>query len=141
MEVKMSRLQQVLEKSALYSSILMQNMTALKEQQKAEFQRRLAEKKKSAKPKPTAKGRGRKGGKRARAEDEEEGESDGEGSSSKKRKGVAGNPVDDDVEEPPIFQQPALITGATLKNYQLEGLQWMVSLHQNGISGILGVCS
>ncbi|KAJ7584720.1 lymphoid-specific helicase isoform 5-like protein [Mycena floridula] len=36
-----------------------------------------------------------------------------------------------------IFTQPALITGAKLKNYQLEGLQWLVSLHQNGISGIL----
>jgi ATP-dependent DNA helicase len=37
-----------------------------------------------------------------------------------------------------LFQQPALVTGAKLKNYQLEGLQWMVALHQNGISGILG---
>jgi ATP-dependent DNA helicase len=41
-------------------------------------------------------------------------------------------------EDSPMFPQPALVTGAKLKNYQLEGLQWMVSLDQNGISGILG---
>ncbi|EEB98680.1 hypothetical protein MPER_01768, partial [Moniliophthora perniciosa FA553] len=38
-----------------------------------------------------------------------------------------------------IFKQPDLITGAKLKDYQLEGLQWMVSLHHSGISGILGM--
>ncbi|KAF9066436.1 SNF2 family N-terminal domain-containing protein [Rhodocollybia butyracea] len=37
----------------------------------------------------------------------------------------------------PKIQQPSLITGATLKPYQLEGLHWMASLHANGISGIL----
>ena len=59
----------------------------------------------------------------------------------KRKKGANGHAVlaQDTAEgEIPIFQQPALITGATLKSYQLEGLQWMVSLDQNGISGILG---
>lgn len=48
----------------------------------------------------------------------------------------------DDSEESPAakstFKQPALLTGATLKDYQLEGVAWMAGLHQNGISGILG---
>jgi len=60
---------------------------------------------------------------------------------SKRRKGVDGEILfthEEEAEPQPIFQQPALITGATLKPYQLEGLQWMVSLDQNGISGILG---
>lgn len=39
------------------------------------------------------------------------------------------------------FTQPALITGAKLKDYQLEGVAWMVGLYQNGISGILGTCT
>jgi len=59
----------------------------------------------------------------------------------KRKKGANGHAViaEDAAEgEIHIFQQPALITGATLKSYQLEGLQWMVSLDQNGISGILG---
>ena len=49
----------------------------------------------------------------------------------------------DEEHEPPMFQfqQPSLVTGAKLKPYQLEGLQWMVSLDQNGISGILGELS
>ncbi len=45
-------------------------------------------------------------------------------------------------ESKTMFEQPALITGATLKDYQLEGVAWMAGLHQNGISGILGTsCS
>ncbi|RPD53898.1 hypothetical protein L227DRAFT_589139 [Lentinus tigrinus ALCF2SS1-6] len=39
--------------------------------------------------------------------------------------------------EKSTFEQPALITGATLKDYQLEGVAWMAGLYQNGISGIL----
>lgn len=33
--------------------------------------------------------------------------------------------------------QPALVTGGTLKSYQLEGLEWLVSLYENGLNGIL----
>jgi ATP-dependent DNA helicase len=36
------------------------------------------------------------------------------------------------------FKQPTLVTGAKLKDYQLEGVAWMAGLYQNGISGILG---
>lgn len=34
-------------------------------------------------------------------------------------------------------QQSKLVTGATLRDYQSEGVQWMLSLFSNGISGIL----
>ncbi|KAF8129893.1 SNF2 family N-terminal domain-containing protein [Boletus edulis] len=37
----------------------------------------------------------------------------------------------------PEFLQPALVTGGKLKEYQLEGVEWMVSLDKNGVSGIL----
>ena len=43
----------------------------------------------------------------------------------------------DEVQEAG-FEQPALVTGGTLKSYQLEGVAWMVTLWKNGISGILG---
>jgi len=61
----------------------------------------------------------------------------------KKRKVADGEAVavHEASDEQIVFQQPSLITGATLKPYQLEGLQWMVSLDQNGISGILGMCN
>lgn len=42
-------------------------------------------------------------------------------------------------EETSGFQQPALVTGGTLKSYQADGVAWMVSLWENGISGILGM--
>ncbi|EIN06874.1 hypothetical protein PUNSTDRAFT_90611 [Punctularia strigosozonata HHB-11173 SS5] len=35
------------------------------------------------------------------------------------------------------LEQPALVTGAKMKDYQLQGLAWMKSLYENGISGIL----
>lgn len=35
------------------------------------------------------------------------------------------------------FQQPKLVSGTQLKDYQLEGVAWMAGLHENGISGIL----
>jgi ATP-dependent DNA helicase len=47
--------------------------------------------------------------------------------------------LDDSQEEEKAYhgEQPALITGATLKSYQLAGVQWMVSLYENGLNGIL----
>jgi ATP-dependent DNA helicase len=35
------------------------------------------------------------------------------------------------------FAQPTLITGAKLRDYQLAGVQWMISLYENGLNGIL----
>lgn len=34
-------------------------------------------------------------------------------------------------------QQPALVTGGTMREYQLEGLEWLKSLWMNGLCGIL----
>ena len=39
------------------------------------------------------------------------------------------------------FQQSSLVSGGTLKGYQLEGVAWMATLWENGISGILGSSS
>lgn len=76
--------------------------------------------------------RRRKGRKRAIVESEEE-EEEEESLVSKRRKI---SETSEDASQ--VIRQPSLITGATLKPYQLEGLQWMASLHTNGISGILG---
>lgn len=38
----------------------------------------------------------------------------------------------------PIFVQPKnLASGCVLKDYQLEGVRWLASLYENGVSGIL----
>ena len=40
--------------------------------------------------------------------------------------------------EKPIFIQPPLLaSGCVLKDYQLEGVRWLTSLFENGVSGIL----
>ncbi|KAF9377695.1 hypothetical protein CPC16_011728, partial [Podila verticillata] len=36
-----------------------------------------------------------------------------------------------------ITKQPAILTGGTLKEYQMKGLQWMASLYNNRLNGIL----
>lgn len=36
-----------------------------------------------------------------------------------------------------VDTQPRMLTGGTLKEYQLKGLQWMVSLYNNKLDGIL----
>lgn len=36
-----------------------------------------------------------------------------------------------------ITKQPSLLIGGTLKDYQVKGLQWMVSLYNNKLNGIL----
>ncbi|SSD61606.1 related to Transcription regulatory protein SNF2 [Saccharomycodes ludwigii] len=36
-----------------------------------------------------------------------------------------------------VKQQPSILVGGTLKDYQLKGLQWMVSLFNNHLNGIL----
>jgi ATP-dependent helicase STH1/SNF2 len=36
-----------------------------------------------------------------------------------------------------VTKQPSLLVGGTLKDYQVKGLQWMVSLYNNRLNGIL----
>ena len=36
-----------------------------------------------------------------------------------------------------LQHQPSIVVGGTMRDYQLEGLNWMINLHDNGINGIL----
>ena len=36
-----------------------------------------------------------------------------------------------------ITEQPSILVGGTLKEYQMRGLQWMISLYNNNLNGIL----
>jgi ATP-dependent helicase STH1/SNF2 len=36
-----------------------------------------------------------------------------------------------------IEEQPSMLQGGNLKEYQIKGLQWLVSLYNNGLNGIL----
>ncbi|KAJ6577684.1 SNF2 family N-terminal domain-containing protein [Mycena capillaripes] len=136
-DTQLSRLERVLERSALYSSILKQQMDDARERYAAERAAANATAKKSAtksakmspsKQRPTKRRR------RGRAiVDEEEEEEEEEEVTNDDAQGKTGETGDTEA----AFPQPALVTGARLKDYQLEGLQWMVGLNQQGISGIL----
>ena len=39
--------------------------------------------------------------------------------------------------EEKVLAQPRLLVGGQLRGYQLEGLQWMLSLFNNNLNGIL----
>ncbi|ODV71867.1 putative ATPase CYBJADRAFT_153887 [Cyberlindnera jadinii NRRL Y-1542] len=41
------------------------------------------------------------------------------------------------VRESISMAQPALVTGAQMREYQLEGTQWLITLYENGLNGIL----
>ena len=43
----------------------------------------------------------------------------------------------DEVKKPIFIQPPTLSKGCILKDYQLEGVRWLTSLFENGVSGIL----
>ncbi|KAJ3324279.1 hypothetical protein HDV06_000318 [Boothiomyces sp. JEL0866] len=46
--------------------------------------------------------------------------------------------ADHEEEAPFAFEEsPKYITGGTLRDYQIQGLNWMISLYENGINGIL----
>ena len=37
----------------------------------------------------------------------------------------------------PLMHQPSILKGGQLRNYQLEGLNWLARLYTSGISGVL----
>jgi hypothetical protein len=89
-----------------------------------------------------------KGGKKKRKGDKKQPAAGS--SSSKKAKGEDGAAVAvasasaGDGKRPIFIQPPNLAAGCYLKNYQLEGVRWLASLFENGVSGILademGLC-
>ncbi|WWD22255.1 hypothetical protein CI109_106746 [Kwoniella shandongensis] len=67
---------------------------------------------------------------------------DANGDGVKKEPGANGDaePAEGDAEDGDVqysFKQPELVTGAKLRDYQLAGVQWMISLYENGLNGIL----
>ncbi|EJD52770.1 SNF2 family DNA-dependent ATPase [Auricularia subglabra TFB-10046 SS5] len=48
------------------------------------------------------------------------------------------NKEDEDDDQPFVFEEsPTYIKGGKMRDYQVQGLNWMISLHHNGMNGIL----
>lgn len=46
----------------------------------------------------------------------------------------------EEVQTPSVFrfeESPRYIKGGEMRDYQIRGLNWMISLYENGINGIL----
>ncbi|KAJ7719352.1 SNF2 family DNA-dependent ATPase [Mycena maculata] len=129
-DVRYKRLERLLEKSEMFSSMLATQMESAKQEHAARVQEARALRAKRKEEEEARPRKRRRRGKQVPDEEDKEldlllGEEDGE-EGKEGKEGKEGT-----------FAQPALVTGARLKDYQLEGLQWMVSLDQQGISGIL----
>ncbi|ORY86770.1 SNF2 family N-terminal domain-domain-containing protein [Protomyces lactucae-debilis] len=131
---RVNRLKFLIEKSKIYTSILSEKL--LKQQ---DISRSRGEAIDSAVP-PLAKegsGKARPGKKRKAATDTadvatalNEAKQDSAKSHGSKSNGNSAAPQQS-------ARQPALITGGVMRDYQLDGLEWMVSLYENGLNGIL----
>ncbi|CAG8584379.1 3052_t:CDS:10 [Ambispora gerdemannii] len=49
-----------------------------------------------------------------------------------------GESITRNIKPTPSIRQPRLVTGGILRDYQLAGFEWLVSLYDNGLNGILG---
>ena len=65
-------------------------------------------------------------------EDSEEDEEEEEGSARKIDYYAVAHRIKEEVHH-----QPSILVGGTLKEYQIKGLQWMISLYNNNLNGIL----
>ncbi|KAI0370750.1 hypothetical protein BV20DRAFT_966264 [Pilatotrama ljubarskyi] len=124
---RLAQLESLIERSSTYVKLLKEQMDLV----------RVNRDNRPVKPKSTAKN----ARKRARvvSDSEEERESKrAKAADIEDREKLATSTAEQDAKaDKSTFQQPALLTGATLKDYQLEGVAWMAGLHKNGISGIL----
>lgn len=135
---RLARLERILDKSFTYSQLLGEQMDKEKRTSALRAAMAMSSKPKSTNASTTTRRRGalqRAPRKRPRCSDLEPEHNTKDADEVKEE---ATNPDANDPSAPrPKFLQPSLITGATLKDYQLDGVEWMVSLDKNGVSGIL----
>ncbi|KAL8280639.1 hypothetical protein RQP46_006962 [Phenoliferia psychrophenolica] len=145
---KLSKLTLLLQKSGVYSKILASSMA--EERKKAEEATKRAKNREEAKLAKEAGGKPVANAARAKVGGTPD---KGKGGKAPKGKKRAANddldylepeekkakPADDAEWEAPVMEvQSKLVTGATLRDYQLAGAQWLDTLSQNGFSGIIG---
>lgn len=128
-KVRADKLKFLLDKSQIYAKIIGERMERQQRQQAEAAARRAKKQKREAESNTTSPAR-----KKRRS-----------GATRDSKPVVSANEhdelshaeYDDSATNGYTFQQPALVTGAKLRGYQLAGVQWMISLYENGLNGIL----
>ncbi|KAG8900249.1 hypothetical protein FRC01_010202, partial [Tulasnella sp. 417] len=132
-EARLAKLKRLLAASTAFSSIIADRIKTQKQRRAAEA---LDAQKEEEAHKKNKNGK-RKGGKaepgspskRARVEDGTAVANTSEPKDGDEKKAKE--------EEILYMKQPATVTGATLRDYQLAGVQWLALLYENGLNGIL----
>ncbi|KAG0140791.1 hypothetical protein CROQUDRAFT_664695 [Cronartium quercuum f. sp. fusiforme G11] len=112
---------------------LFRHFCDLKAQREPEFAKLLAESEKATISSNKAKNKGSNRKRKTEKEEDEE-------LLAAEKCGDKDNPEDEQIadDEPFVFtESPSYVKGGTMRDYQVQGLNWMVSLFHNGINGIL----
>lgn len=136
-EERYQKLMDLLSKSSFYSKFLLEKMesqddaTKIKDK-KTEDRKKLKEAQLKKEKKENSK-RNSRGSAKRKADDDDD-DAPLTGSQSKRSKShlsrkCNGEDIPDD--------QPLLLTGGIMRDYQIRGYQWMATLFENGINGIL----
>ncbi|ORX88944.1 hypothetical protein K493DRAFT_73220 [Basidiobolus meristosporus CBS 931.73] len=128
---RLNRLNYLLEKSTLYSQFLTQK---LEKEQQEKRDKALDQKQAStnATTRKSTRGRKRKNPENEAFDEISELEL---AKRHKNENGKASTPSA--LGQNVSARQPILLTGGIMKEYQLAGLEWLVSLYENGLNGIL----
>lgn len=122
-----NQLDYLLNKASEYSGFIAQDLEELQAAMTNDAKKAIAkEEKKSKKRKNSDKG----GGSSKKSRRNSAGDSALKSAQAKDKAVRAGS-------KPIFVQPPNLAPGCILKDYQLEGVRWMASLYENGVSGIL----
>jgi len=104
---------------------LFQHFIDIKKERDPKFAALLAQSEEQKKGRRKAKSGGADGGNRRRKTEKEEDEE------------LLNDNDDDDDQAFRFESSPAYVKGGTMRDYQIQGLNWMISLYHNGINGIL----
>ncbi|KAJ2503296.1 putative ATPase [Coemansia sp. RSA 1972] len=115
---RMQRLNFLLEKSAAYVTFVARRL-----------EDKRAEKRQVKRPAPEAKKGKRKTKKQRIADSEAKDADESEAKDEDEERIINGQRVS--------ARQPRAISGGIMKDYQLEGMEWLASLYENGLNGIL----
>lgn len=123
---KFAQLEQLLEKSDLFTKFLIEQMDTVADEAAAEAEAKA--KAAGEEPTPSA---DKKKGKRTRASPR----TSSEAATASNKKAKKGSAADTTAPTPQSLLCPGFV--GSLRDYQLKGVKWLISLYQNGLNGIL----